>query len=1005
MTPERYKQIGELFHEAVELAPAERESFLDQQCADDSQLRRELESLIASHNDASDFIGGPAVAVAAELLADNEADEFIGKKVGRYRVHSLLGVGGMGRVYLAEDLELGRHIALKVLLKHFTHDDTQLQRFRQEARAASALNHPNILTVHEIGQVDGTHFIATEYVEGETVRDHLHRSPFTLAQAFDIATQIADALAAAHAAGIVHRDIKPENVMLRHDGYVKVLDFGLAKLSEKVGGPESSDSPALINRTVRTDSGMMMGTVYYMSPEQIRRVKVDARTDIWSLGVLLYELLAHRRPFEEETQGDTIVSILQREPPSLPNVPAESELILAKAMAKNIDERYRTVDEMSSDLRQLRRRLELDSEGDRGPSSSLVAASSGARAPTKTGVFRSARSTSSLEFAVNEIKRHKAPVALAGVLLVAAIAGAAFGLYKFFGRAQPARPTEPLKVIPLTTLPGKELNPAFSPDGKQVAFAWTGERDDNFDIYVKLIGVGEPLRLTSNRAREMSPTWSPDGRYIAFLRGTGEGKGFYLVPALGGAERKLSDAYGWTQGGVMSQAVAWSPDGKTLALVDKVDENEPWRIYLLSLETGERRKFTTAPTQTDGDTTVAFSPDGRTLAFVRSHNLVGDIYYNPGDIYLAPVAGGEPVRLTFVETAINSLAWTPDGKELILSFEPGESGRPKLWRIPAVGGTPVLVVERPGDAVFDPAVSGQGNRLAFAQLSYDFNIYRIEVTAQPGGRRKAGTPASLISSTRTESDPRFSPDGRRVAFISNRSGNSNMWVCDADGKNPAQLTDGIYVDTPSWSPDGRLIVFNSVAGGNSDLYTIGADGGVVRRLTTDSSAETTPSWSPDGNWLYFASTRTGRAEVWKMPAAGGAAVQLTRGGGFNPVAAPDGSSVYYLHDEKEPWLWTVSAEGGAETRAFESLEQGRWIDPTNWAVVGRGIYFLNTKRGSPYTLEFFDFETRRASPLATIVPAGRFQMIGLTVAPDERSILYSQCDKFDLDLMLVENFR
>jgi Tol biopolymer transport system component len=505
----------------------------------------------------------------------------------------------------------------------------------------------------------------------------------------------------------------------------------------------------------------------------------------------------------------------------------------------------------------------------------------------------------------------------------------------------------------------------------------------------------------------MSPAWSPDGRYIAFLRGTGESKGYYIIPALGGAERKLSDAYGWEQRGLMSQAVAWSPDGRTLALVDKTAEDQPWCIYLFSVETGERRKFTTPHAPTDGDTTVAFSPDGRTLAFVRSHNLVGavDAYLAPGDIYLAPVAGGDPVRLTFGETNIGGLAWMPDSAELIFSAERDNSARPIFWRIPAAGGAPAPIVG-PTEGVFDPSISTQGGRLAFAQLSYDFNIYRVEVMGQPDGNRKLGTPMTLISSTRTESDPRISPDGRRVVFISNRSGYSNMWVCDSDGKNPAQLTEGRYVDMPSWSPDSRLIAFNSIAGGNSDIYAIGADGGSVRRLTTEPSAETSPSWSPDGSWLYFSSNRTGRAEVWKMPAAGGAAVQLTHGGGFNPVAARDGRTVYYLHDEKDPWLWSVSVEGNAETRVLENPEQGKWIEPTNWAEVGQGIYFLEGKRRNPYTLKFFDFETRRTTVLATFGgPNSPFLMLGLTIAPDERSIVYAQRDTLALDLMQVENFQ
>src|SRR5258705_9498457 len=638
MTPERYKIVGDLFHAALELSPVERAAFLDQQCGDDVPLKREVESLIASHNAASDFVDSPAMAVAAELLLNNETDELIGKTIGRYSVRSLLGVGGMGRVYLAEDLELGRRIALKVLLKAFTHDERQLQRFRQEARAASALNHPNILTVHEIGEVEGTCFIATEYIEGETLRDRLQSSPILMTEAIDIATQTADALASAHAAGIVHRDVKPENVMLRRDGYVKVLDFGLAKLTEKVIGSDSQES---MRKIVRTDSGVIMGTVYYMSPEHVRGVAVDARSDVWSLGVLLYELVAHRRPFEEETRGDTIVSILQAETTSLlthiSDAPMELQRILTKALTKNIEERYQTAQEMAADLRQLSRKLGADSPI---ALTGAVAATSptGDQRHARTGLVESAGSTSSLEFAVNEIKRHKVGVALATVVFFAAVSGMGFGLYKFFRRAQPARPTELLKVTPLTTLPGVERSPAFSPDGKQGAFAWTGEQNDNFDIYVKLIGAGEPLRLTTNPRRDMSPAWSPDGRYIAFLRSTGEAKGYYLVPALGGAERKLTDAYGREQRGVMNQAVAWSPDGA----------------------------------------------------------------------------------------------------ELVFSSEQGDASRPTLWRIPAAGGTPARLGL--GEGVYDLSISSQGNLLAFAQESDDFDIYRVELMAQTGGRRNAGTP-------------------------------------------------------------------------------------------------------------------------------------------------------------------------------------------------------------------------------------------------------------------------
>jgi Tol biopolymer transport system component/serine/threonine protein kinase len=999
MTPERYEQIGELYHAALDIEASERAAFLERECGGDENLRREVESLIESHEQSENFIATPALSVAAEMLAQ-ESGSLKGQMVARYRVLSQIGAGGMGRVYLAEDEALGRQVALKLLPEHFTHDKNQVRRFRQEARAASALNHPNILTVYEVGQMDGMEFIATEYVEGETLRERLRGGPFEASEVLDVGAQIASALSAAHEAGIVHRDIKPENVMLRRDGYVKVLDFGLAKLTER--GP-TAHSHAPTEGLLNTEPGLLMGTAGYMSPEQARGFPVDARSDVWSLGVVLYEMIAGERPFSGETYADTIVSILEREPVALarhaPEVPAELKRIVMNALGKDVKDRYQTAEDMALDLRRFRRRLEVEGEIERSGTDDQATSSTREQDVSRTDQVRAAVSTSRLEFAVTEIKQHKSSVALVTALFIAALAGLSFGLYKFFGRARSAVSDAAFKVVPLTSQPGIERSPAFSPDGKQVAFVGAAENSD-FNIYVKVIGAGEPLRLTTSSDRDMSPAWSPDGRFIAFLRATGEAKGYYIVPSLAGAERKLTDAYGWGQRGVVIQSVAWSPDGRTLAVVDKAAEDDPWSIYLVSVETGERRKFTTPPAQTDGDTTVAFSPDGQTLAFVRSHNLVGDVFVAQftGDIYLAPVAGGDPVRLTSDGAPIFGLAWTPDGAELVFSSV-RTGGFPTLWRIPASGGVPAPAVGL-GDGVYDPSISRQSNQLAFAQLSQDTNIYRVEVTGQPGGRRTSGTPTSLISSTRSDEGPQFSPDGRRVAFISNRSGKHNLWLCDADGRNPAQLTDVLDVSKPSWSPDGHLIAFSSLAGGNADIYTVSADGGVARRLTTNPSGEMLPSWSTDGRWLYFSSNRTGRAEVWKMPAAGGAEVQLTHDGGFDPVAAPDGRTVYYLHGGDKPSMWAVGTEGGVESRVFDA-NLTQW----NWAAVGRGIYFLEGKRGEPYTLEFFDVKTRRTTPLGTLGRSGRSSLIlGLTVAPDERSVLYAQRDKLDLDLMLVENF-
>ena len=324
MTPEQWQQVKAVFNSAIAYPPEERSSFISQACSGDENLRSEVESLIASHEQSGSFIDKPAFEVAASLLAGDRSELTPGQIIASYEVVSFISRGGMGEVYLAEDKRLGRKVALKLLPSSFTTDNDRLRRFEQEARAASALNHPNIITIYEIREAAGSHVIATEFVEGETLRFRLNRSALTISEALNIAIQVADALSAAHKAGIIHRDIKPENIMLRPDGYVKVLDFGLAKLSEQASPAVAAEAPTI---QVRTGSGMVIGTAGYMSPEQARGLPVDNRSDIFSLGAVIYEMLARRKPFEGDTPSDTLAAILKTEPPPLsrlvPGVPPE----------------------------------------------------------------------------------------------------------------------------------------------------------------------------------------------------------------------------------------------------------------------------------------------------------------------------------------------------------------------------------------------------------------------------------------------------------------------------------------------------------------------------------------------------------------------------------------------------------------------------------------------------------------------------------------------------------
>ena len=307
MTPERWHQIDQLFHAALEFEPAQREEFLATECDDDEPLRREVESLLSSFEDADGFIENPAGDVAAELLGTHRSTYEPGEQIENYRIVRLLGSGGMGEVYLAEDIRLNRKVALKLLPPHFTVNPDRIRRFEREARAASALNHPNIVTIYEIGQSNTTHFIVTEFVDGKTLRQLINEKPFTLTETLNVSMQVAEALSGAHAAGIVHRDVKPENIMIRPDGYVKILDFGLAKLTEQQATDADLETPTLL----QTNPGLVMGTVQYMSPEQARAKNVGVGTDIWSLGIVIYELLAGHVPFSGETSSPVMVSLME----------------------------------------------------------------------------------------------------------------------------------------------------------------------------------------------------------------------------------------------------------------------------------------------------------------------------------------------------------------------------------------------------------------------------------------------------------------------------------------------------------------------------------------------------------------------------------------------------------------------------------------------------------------------------------------------------------------------
>jgi len=580
-------------------------------------------------------------------------------------------------------------------------------------------------------------------------------------------------------------------------------------------------------------------------------------------------------------------------------------------------------------------------------------------------------------------------------IAVALLIAAAVGLRS--SRGVPSAPPLPPKVVPLTSLKGSEIQPSFSPDGNQVAFAWNGEKEDNYDIYVKLTGSEKLLRLTTDSAHDLSPVWSPDGRHIAFTRHSAGQRAVILIPALGGPERRLhvgterSDPYRRKFEYMFQQPLSWSVDSKALAVTES-STDAPDRVLMVSIESREVRALVSSQSSDASLYSIAYrnprvSPTGQVLAYLTQ----GSDWSRLQTLSL-PLPSREQVPLVSTTSDVVGMDWTADGREIIFS----SAGF--LWRIGASGGNPERLAIG-GDGSVHPAVARRGNLLAYAQGQLDTNIWRVHL---PHGSTAKPTPELLIASTRTDAACKFSPDGKRIVFGSSRSGTNEIWVSEADGSNARQITSSQQAGSPRWSPDGQFIAFDQIGEGNRDIYVVSADGGKPKQLTTDRSDDVRPSWSRDGRWIYFGSIRSGQWQVWKAPAAGGQAVQLTKQGGREAFESPDGKFVFYSKVAIPPRLWKVPVEGGVETPVLEGVVQG------NWAVTLSGVYFL--VREVTQTIKFYSFATKQTNEVAAL---GKNPTLlgalggpqGFSVSPDGKQILYAQVDRAEYDIMLVENFR
>jgi Tol biopolymer transport system component len=811
---ERWRQIEDLYHLALERDQSRRAAFLDEACGGDEGLRQEVESLLGYAIEAEGFIEGVAVKEAGPESEVESGTIPVGRDLGSYRILSLLGAGGMGKVYLGKDNRLGRTVAIKILDREKVANADRKHRFMQEARAASALNHPNIVTLYDIASDSNIDFLVMEYVVGQSLHNRIPPRGLPIQEALAYATQIVDALAAAHESGIVHRDIKPANVMVTEKGLVKVLDFGLAKLTEASNPPASPDSPTEVTRTQR---GVILGTAAYMSPEQASGKRVDARADIFAVGVVLYEMLTGRRAFDRGTVLATLGAVMYEEPPPLGEIvktaPPELIRIVERCLRKDPDRRIQTMTDLKVALEEVKE--------------------SPKTTPPPSG-----------------FRKERRPAFT--VTLVAAVVLLAVTAILFLPRWNDP-PADPGVIVkPLTSISGWEVAPSWSPDGTLMTFA--NNRDGSMDIFMMPAAGGDPVQLTKNPTDEVTPRWSPDFRFLAFVADPGTGANVYLIPALGGAERKLAET------GVASLerfgnsvdvlgSNPWKPDSQEL-LYSRATASGGTAVWRINVTTRNESQVTfPGPGEVDSNATWSF--DGMWIAFDRFR---GEGY----TLWTMPAGGGEP-RLVSEENTWGSTSWSADSKRILFVSE--RTGNRNIWEIEVDTGRLRQITSGPSWDQF-PTVSRSG-RLAYVSFAHQVDLHSIQYEDSVEERLTLHSHENFF--------PSFSPDGRRFVYQSDRTGNNEIWLRNPDGTE-RNLTENPSADlTPDWSPDGREIVFVSNRSGKAQAWIMDSEGGSQRLLTSQTvpallsgwiSGEVAPRWSPDGRSIAFVANTDRGSALW-----------------------------------------------------------------------------------------------------------------------------------------------
>jgi Tol biopolymer transport system component len=1038
--PERWRKIERLYHAAQERRASERSQFLEQACAGDESLRREVESLLGQAEGTESFLGTPALELAAQALARDlkhaagaaNQDPLLGRTVSHYRILERLGGGGMGVVYKAQDTRLGRAVALKFILggdlplptapqRAPAIDPSALERFQREARAASTLNHPNICTIYDVGEQDGQPFIAMELLEGETLRDLLRNTkletgntkisreklaapgPPSGPAAFqalqgeqpprrktpvalpldvilDLAMQIADALDAAHRKGIIHRDIKPANIFIIARGEMlqpKILDFGLAKLMHpdpEVDGQRTRDSKSSLTHT-----GMAMGTVDYMSPEQARGEDLDARTDLFSFGAVLYQMATGQEAFAGSTTALIHDAILNRTPVAArslnPQLPPELERIINKALEKDRDLRYQSAAEIRTDLKRLKR------DTDSGRSAGVppaVAGASRSREVRGQDAHATAGGTPALRFSA---LRWLALTVTAGILILGVLIVLAWRFLSVPKQLAPVPAGSEMDESTLTQVtasPGLDFFPSLSPDGSFIAYS--SDQNGSFEIYMKsLTPGGRAIPLTSDGGQNFEPAWSPDGKLIAYY--SRKRGGIWIIPALGGSARQLTDFGSWP---------AWSPDSSKIAFQSEApldlgqgayDAMPPSTIWIVSMSGGTPTPITRPGNPPGGLGAPSWSPDGSRIAF-STWNASAPA------IWSVPANGGEPQIL--VQRGGFDPVYAPGKQALYFSRGTGTT-----WGLLRVALSPAGLALGDPETIKDTGqvlykhlnFSANGRFMAYSALSTASNIWSARIS--PVKAAPIGPLQPLTHDTNfRKTAPLFSPDGNKIAYnvVFHVGFDWDTWLMDADGKNPRPLTVGGASIVTGWfpagdrlalfghnlltsldiatgrrtrlrelqghdpvarlSPDGKQLAFNSAQVGALNVWVAPVEGGPARQLTFDKELMGFPCWSPDGKFIAFEIKRGDDENIGIVPSGGGTPLQLTSGHGLSwpDDWSPDGDKIVFAGRRNGVWnIYWVSRRDKTEKQITNYTKTNSYVRYPAWSPRGDQIVYESTE--------------------------------------------------------------